>query len=128
MTKDIIKETRPWGSFEVLLDSDRCKVKRITVQPGKRLSLQSHEHRAEHWICIDGGDGAVAQIGNRSVPLQKDVTVHIGRSVPHRLDNSAGNSSAVIIEVQTGLYFGEDDIVRYEDDFGRATDRFHETG
>lgn len=112
-------ETRPWGFFEVLLDSDACKVKRITVHPGKRLSLQSHEQRAEHWICINSGDGAVAWIGGRPVPLEKDVTVHIGRSVPHRLDNTEGTWDAVIIEVQTGTYFGEDDIVRYEDDFGR---------
>lgn len=113
-------ETRPWGAFEVLLDAADCKVKRITVRPGKRLSLQSHERRAEHWVCLSAGAGAVARVDNTIIPLRENTTIFIPHRTLHRLDNSEGRGNLVIIEVQTGDYFGEDDIVRYEDDFGRS--------
>ncbi|NDE15887.1 cupin domain-containing protein [bacterium] len=110
--------TRPWGTFEVLLDAPVCKVKRITVRPGKRLSLQSHAHRAEHWVCVSG-EGA-AHVGDDVLVLSAGTSAFVPRGARHRMDNSDGQTDLVVIEVQVGTYFGEDDIVRYEDDFGRS--------
>ncbi len=111
-------EHRPWGKFEVL--SDDCgdhKVKRITVLPGKRLSLQYHSRRKEHWLVISGQ--ALVTIGTEQVRLSPSHAVDIPFGEPHRIEN-VGDHDLVFIEVQQGEYFGEDDIVRIEDDFGRV--------
>jgi mannose-6-phosphate isomerase len=92
-------------------------VKRITVYPGKRLSLQSHEQRAEHWYIIDGD--ALFTLNDREIRLLPGQAVDIARRDKHRIENT-GARNLVFVEIQTGDYFGEDDIVRYEDDFGRV--------
>jgi mannose-6-phosphate isomerase len=110
------KSERPWGSYEVLQESSSHKVKCIWVKPGKRLSYQRHQKRAEHWFIVSGDadvtiDGKVSRLGAGS-------TIDIGTGVLHRIHN-VGETDVVFIEVQTGTYFGEDDIERVEDDFGR---------
>lgn len=107
---------QPWGHYEVLKDSDFFKSKKITVYPNKRLSLQSHNYRSEHWICIKGN--GVAQINDNFIDLSVNTQVFINIGNKHRLINN-GNEELVIIEIQTGTYFGEDDIIRYEDDYYR---------
>lgn len=111
-------ESRPWGGYQILLDSPTCKVKKLIVFPGKRLSLQSHQHRSEHWIMV-AGDSAIITIGKDRLTIHKNQHVYIPREVMHRIEND-GNTTVEIIETQIGTYFGEDDIVRYEDDFGRV--------
>ena len=108
--------TRPWGYYEVLLDANNCKVKRITVLPGKRLSLQYHERRDELWQIISG-EGKIT-IGNKEFPLGPQDSFTIFRKQHHRIEN-VGEEDLVFIEIQTGDYFGEDDIIRIEDDYGR---------
>jgi mannose-6-phosphate isomerase len=108
---------RPWGFFENLVDADNHKVKRITVYPGKRLSLQSHDRRAEHWFIVDGN--ALFTCNSRKIKIKPGQAVDIRRTDKHRIEN-IGTNNLVFIEIQTGDYFGEDDITRYEDDFGRA--------
>lgn len=112
------EEHRPWGCFEILSD-DRGdhKVKRITVWSGKRLSLQYHARRSEHWVVITG-DGLVS-VGDSQVRLGPGQSIDIPLRAPHRIEN-IGDEPLVFIEVQQGEYFGEDDIVRIEDDFGRV--------
>ena len=116
-----MKEERPWGNFEILYDGEDCKVKRITVYPGQRLSLQSHKKRKEVWTTVEGVLGVV--YGENMISLQGKY-IHIGSSHiielgwVHRAFNDT-KKDAVFIEVQTGTYFGEDDIVRYQDDYGR---------
>jgi len=111
-------ESRPWGMYEVLLDSDTTKVKRITVAPEQRLSYQSHQFRQEQWTVVKG---------NLTVIIDgKEHTVHTGNSIhiPWGCKHRAWNKTEDIvqfIEVQTGTYFGEDDIIRYEDDYERQT-------
>lgn len=109
-------EHRPWGSFEVLRDTEKFKSKILRVSPGQRLSYQSHRHRAEHWVIVQGHpeitlDGEVL----RPEPGQ---AVYIPRGAKHRIANP-GDQEVEIVEVQVGTYFGEDDIVRYEDDYDR---------
>jgi mannose-6-phosphate isomerase len=114
----IQKEHRPWGFYEVLSDEHHDhKVKRITVLPGKRLSLQYHARRREHWIIISGK--AVVTLGEEHVELGPSDAIDIPRGSVHRIEN-VGAKDVVFIEVQQGEYFGEDDIVRIEDDFGRV--------
>jgi len=121
-------EDRPWGSFHNLLDDELCKVKKIVVKPGERLSLQYHKFRSEHWFCIQGV--GVATIGDRRVNLRPGVSVNIMNNEKHRVEcpkneedldwpGSEEEKNLIFIEVQTGTYFGEDDIVRLEDDYGR---------
>jgi mannose-6-phosphate isomerase-like protein (cupin superfamily) len=110
-------ERRPWGFFEVLSDQNNHKVKKITVNPGKRLSLQSHDRRSEHWIVITG-TGVVTVNGNNA-ELGEGASIDIPKGSAHRISNP-GDSPLVFIEIQMGDYFGEDDIIRLEDDFGRA--------
>ena len=111
-------EVRPWGSFVVLDDSrGDHKVKRIVVDPGRRLSYQSHASRSEHWFIV-AGEATVTLDGDVLViPAGGAVDIPVGTA--HRCEN-AGTTPLVFIEVQSGSYFGEDDIVRYDDDFGRA--------
>jgi mannose-6-phosphate isomerase len=108
---------RPWGFFENLVDADNHKVKRITVYPGKRLSLQSHDRRAEHWFIVDGN--ALFTRNDKEIKIKPGQAVDIGRMDKHRIEN-IGTKNLVFIEIQTGDYFGEDDITRFEDDFGRS--------
>lgn len=108
---------RPWGFYEVLADEPDHKVKRITVYPGKRLSLQRHKRRAEHWYIVRG-EGLVTVNGQERHFIAGQA-VDIPRGAAHRIMNP-GSTDMAFIEVQTGEYFGEDDIERIEDDFGRT--------
>jgi mannose-6-phosphate isomerase len=114
---DINGEYRPWGYYEILEDKDDHKVKRITVYPGKRLSLQRHQRRQEHWYFISG-EGVVT-LDTVEVPVQAGKSVDINFATVHRVSNT-GTDELRFIEVQRGDYFGEDDIERLEDDFGRS--------
>ena len=116
-TNPAIEDTRPWGHYIVLTDMPDHKVKRITVLPGKRLSLQSHTRRSEHWHIVSG-EAAVTRDGE-IITLTGGESVDIPLGAKHRIENR-GADNVVFIEVQRGDYFGEDDIVRYEDDFGRS--------
>jgi len=107
---------RPWGYFEVLSDEPDHKVKRIVVEPGGCLSLQRHKKRAEHWYAISG-KGRVT-IEGRVQEITAGCAVDIPQGAAHRLENTA-HKNLIIIEVQTGTYFGEDDIERLEDKYGR---------
>ena len=107
---------RPWGSYEVLAGGDRFQVKRIVVNPGAVLSLQLHHHRAEHWVVVRGT--AMVSVGDEDVLLREDQSTYIPLGVRHRLSNP-GRIPLEIIEIQTGSYLGEDDIVRLEDSYGR---------
>ena len=109
-------ENRPWGNYTVLHETPNHKVKTITVEPGKRLSYQTHEKRSEYWVIVSGA-GTVTLDGITSVCVGDDAFV-IEQGVAHRIENT-GSEELVFIEVQLGTYFGEDDIVRIEDDFGR---------
>ncbi len=108
---------RPWGSFESVIGGAHYQVKRIVVSPGRKLSLQYHHHRAEHWTVVAGT--AHVTLDDEVVELARNESIFIPLGATHRLDNR-GNSDVVVIEVQCGDYLGEDDIVRVEDDFGRA--------
>ena len=110
-------ERRPWGSWEVLAVSSRSTVKRIIVDPGQRLSLQYHHHRAEHWVVVSGT--AQVTCGRREFVLYENESTFIPLGQSHRLEN-VGKIPLELIEVQSGSYLGEDDIVRLEDDHGRA--------
>jgi len=112
-----MKEHRPWGDYEVLSDEKDHKVKRLVVHPGKRLSLQRHSNRAEHWFMLSGE--AIVTIDREDCKVKSGQSVDIPRGTLHRLKNS-GKEPVVFIEVQTGDYLGEDDIERVEDDFGRV--------
>ena len=109
--------TRPWGHYEILLDAPHCKVKRIFVKPGHRLSYQSHEKRDETWTVITGE--ALVTVDDSDMVLRSGQTIKIDRKVRHRVENTQSDHDLVFIEVQTGDYFGEDDIKRYSDDYGR---------
>ena len=111
-------ENRPWGGFVILDEGHDYKVKRIEVLPGKRLSYQRHRQRAEHWFVVRGtakvtlnGDEILVTAGN---------AIDIEREAAHRVENPDSSETLVFVETQTGTYFGEDDIERLEDDFGRT--------
>ena len=108
---------RPWGSYSVLEDAEDCKVKRLVVKPGQVLSLQKHHRRAEHWTVVQGT--AKVRLGDREFLLKANESTYIPADTLHRLENP-GAVDVHVIEVQTGDYFGEDDIVRYEDIYGRV--------
>lgn len=110
-------DERPWGRYVVLADAPDHKVKRITVLPGKRLSLQRHRRRNEHWYIVTGE--AEVTLGNQELRLGPGNSVDIPQEALHRIANT-GTEPLVFIEVQRGDYFGEDDIERFEDDYGRA--------
>ncbi len=111
---------RPWGSYTVLEDKPNHKVKRITVLPKKRLSLQLHRRRSERWTVIKGI--ARVTLGDRVTDLSVGESVFIPVETPHRLENPSENEIVEVIEVQVGDYFGEDDIIRLQDDFGRGNE------
>jgi|CXWL01.1.fsa_nt_gi mannose-1-phosphate guanylyltransferase/mannose-6-phosphate isomerase len=108
---------RPWGSYTILEEGPGYKVKRVTVKPGGRLSLQMHHQRSEHWVVISGG--ARVTRGEQVFDLSVGQSTAIPKETPHRLEN-VGEETLHIIEVQNGPYLGEDDIVRFHDDYGRV--------
>ncbi len=110
------KSERPWGRYEVLQEGATYKVKSIHVNPGKRLSYQRHQKRSEHWYVTDGS-GEVTLDGKVQV-VSRGSILEIPQGMLHRISNT-GDRELIFIEVQTGSYFGEDDIERVEDDFGR---------
>ena len=108
---------RPWGSYTVLDEGTTHKVKRIRVLAGKRLSYQTHSRRAEHWFVVQGS--GVVTLDGKTVVLTVGQAIDIPQGAAHRIENPGGDE-LIFIEVQRGSYFGEDDITRIEDDFGRA--------
>jgi mannose-6-phosphate isomerase-like protein (cupin superfamily) len=111
------KVNRPWGSYTVLEeDPEGFKLKRIEVAPGSRLSLQSHKHRSEHWVVVSGV--ATVTNGDEIITVQKNQSTYIPIGAQHRLENQ-GSEPLHIVEIQVGEYLGEDDIQRYEDNYGR---------
>lgn len=109
-------EIRPWGSFTTLEEGRGYKIKRIEVNPGHRLSLQMHHHRSEHWIVVSGTARVVC--GDREMILSSNQSTYVPQCTSHRLENP-GVIKLVLIEVQNGQYLGEDDIVRFSDDYAR---------
>ena len=110
---------RPWGYYQTVHNGKRFQVKRITVNAGASLSLQLHHHRAEHWIVVNGTANVCK--GNEEFVLNENESTYIPTNTIHRLTNP-GKVPLNLIEVQSGSYLGEDDIVRYEDDYGREED------
>ena len=108
---------RPWGSYLVLDENNSYKIKRIEVNPGERLSLQKHHHRSEHWIVVSGIAKVTCGTEEYFVNVNESTFIPIGRN--HRLENP-GKIPLVIIEVQSGEYLGEDDIIRFDDDYNRC--------
>jgi mannose-1-phosphate guanylyltransferase/mannose-6-phosphate isomerase len=108
---------RPWGKYEVLVDEPNHKVKKITVYKNGRLSLQSHEKRSEHWVVVKGKAGVTH--GDSFLLLEENESSYIPAGTKHRLENK-GEGILEIIEVQTGSYLGEDDIMRFDDEYGRV--------
>jgi mannose-6-phosphate isomerase-like protein (cupin superfamily) len=111
-----LTDHRPWGSFTILADEVDHKVKRIVVKSGQRLSLQRHKHRQEHWLIVSGI--AVVTRNNDLITLAAGEAIDIALGDIHRVQND-GEEDVVFIEIQLGDYFGEDDIERLEDDYGR---------
>jgi mannose-1-phosphate guanylyltransferase/mannose-6-phosphate isomerase len=111
------KDHRPWGWFESLVIGERFQVKRIVVHPGAALSLQSHHHRSEHWIVVEGT--ARVTVDDEIKLMTENQSVYIPLGAVHRMENP-GKVPMVLIEVQTGSYLGEDDIIRYEDVYARS--------
>lgn len=114
---ELESENRPWGSWHVIDVADGYKIKRIHVDPGCRLSYQTHEHRSEHWVVVQGV--ATCTIDGDVVLAHPGESVDVGQGAKHRLANE-GAEELVIVEVQRGPYTGEDDICRLEDDYGRT--------
>ena len=110
-------DVRPWGSFTVLDEGENYKVKRIEVLPGKRLSYQRHSRRAEHWYVVHGT--AKVTLDGVEKLVNAGEAIDIAVETAHRVENPDAEQLLIFIETQTGDYFGEDDIVRIEDDFGR---------
>jgi mannose-1-phosphate guanylyltransferase/mannose-6-phosphate isomerase len=109
-------EERPWGTFETVDLGERYRVKRIVVKPGGQLSLQMHYHRAEHWIIVSGA--AIVTRDNTRTLVRENEAVFIAVGMRHRVENP-GKTPLVLVEVQVGSYLEEDDIVRFEDRYGR---------
>jgi len=108
---------RPWGTYYVLLDDDKCKVKKIVVNPNSRPSYQYHFKRSETWVVVEG-EGKVT-IDGQERDIQAGDIIEVPQECKHRIENTDSNNDLVFIEVQHGSYFGEDDIVRVEDDYDR---------
>ncbi|OPY65329.1 MAG: Alginate biosynthesis protein AlgA [Syntrophorhabdus sp. PtaU1.Bin050] len=116
-TSVLEEDRRPWGYYQVLSDEPDHKVKRICVYPGERLSLQRHQRRSEHWYIVMGT--ALVVVGTDEVYLKASEAVDIPMGSIHRIMNP-GEENLIFIEIQTGDYFGEDDIERLQDDYGRV--------
>ena len=110
-------EQRPWGSYTVLDEGHHYKVKRLEVLPGKRLSYQKHTQRSEHWMVVQGSASVTLDGQEITVEIGEAVNVPLGTA--HRITNP-GSELLVLIEIQRGSYLGEDDIIRLQDDYGRA--------
>jgi mannose-6-phosphate isomerase-like protein (cupin superfamily) len=108
---------RPWGSYRTISLGDRYQVKEIIVKPGASLSLQMHHHRAEHWVVVEGTAAVIR--GDEQLLLHENQSVFIPLGARHRLANP-GKLNLRLIEVQSGSYLGEDDILRFEDNYGRT--------
>lgn len=113
---DISFDRRPWGSFTVLDEGPSYKVKRLEVLPGKRLSYQKHSLREEHWLVVQGE--ALVTLDGDTLTARSGEAVDVSIGMAHRIENP-GDKLLILIEIQRGTYFGEDDIERLEDDFGR---------
>ena len=113
---------KQWGKYEVILDDKDCKVKKITVNPKSRMSYQSHKKRAEVWVVVSG-EGLLTQEEKTSA-VGHAAIIMIPFESKHRIENTHETEDLVFIETQLGTYFGEDDIIRYEDDYGRARDNW----
>jgi len=110
------KVYRPWGHYLSVVEDSRWQVKLIEVKPGEKLSLQMHHHRSEHWVVVSGN--AEVQINQKHILLSENQSTYIPVGTKHRLSNPS-KIPLVIIEIQSGTYIGEDDIVRFEDLYGR---------
>ena len=110
------KINKPWGYYHILDLQEGFQVKKIFVNPKAKLSLQSHKHRSEHWVVVKGK--ARVTKNNKIYHLKKNESMDIPKGAKHRIENT-GNDKLIFIEVQTGTYFGEDDIIRIEDDYNR---------
>ena len=110
-------DIRPWGTWEILDTGDRHTVKRIVVHPGQKLSLQSHDHRDEHWIITEGT--AEVTNGDKIIKAVPNTPIFIPAKAKHRIEN-IGETDVIFIEVQTGDLLDENDIIRYEDVYGRV--------
>lgn len=108
---------RPWGHYEALTEGHRFQVKKIVVRPGQKLSLQKHYHRAEHWVVVEGT--ALVTRGDEQTLVRENESIYLPLGSLHRLENP-GRIPVTLIEVQSGSYLGEDDIVRFEDIYSRA--------
>jgi mannose-6-phosphate isomerase len=111
------QDTRPWGGYLVLDDAADHKVKRLTVSPGKRLSYQTHAHRSEHWFVVRGT--GVVTLDGEALSVGPGTAIDVPVGAAHRIENT-GTGDLVFVEIQHGDSFGEDDIVRLDDDFGRV--------
>ena len=107
---------RPWGNYDGITEGERWQVKKIQVKPGASLSLQMHHHRAEHWIVVQGT--AIVEKDGEEILLGENQSTYIPLGAQHRLSNP-GKITLEMIEVQSGAYLGEDDIVRFQDNYGR---------
>ena len=115
----IESEERPWGRFFVIHDEPQYKIKRIEVEPGGRLSYQYHHKRTEHWVVVQGE--AIVTLNDKEYEFEEGQVVEIPVGTKHRVRNDY-EDDLIFIETQTGTYFGEDDIVRLEDDYGRDSE------
>ena len=111
-----MREQRPWGFYEILLETDYTKVKQITVNPGQRLSYQYHSKRKEFWTIVNGS--ATVILNDEKILIVQGESINIPLGAKHRIMNET-SELVVFIEVQTGTYFGEDDIIRIDDEYGR---------
>jgi mannose-6-phosphate isomerase-like protein (cupin superfamily) len=109
---------RPWGFFESLIQGERFQVKRLMVSPGCKLSLQKHFHRAEHWVVVNGS--ALVTRDDETLLVRENESVYLPLGCRHRLENP-GRIPLTLIEVQSGAYLGEDDIVRFDDVYNRKS-------
>lgn len=107
---------RPWGHYLNAYEAPGFKIKKIVVKPHSRLSLQSHEHRSEHWVVVQGH--ALVTLDDNEISMTKDQFIYIPKGSIHRLENT-GLEDLILVEVQLGSYLGEDDIKRYQDDYNR---------
>ena len=110
-------EERPWDNYTVLYSDETCQIKKLVVNPGKHISLQSHKFRGEHWFILSGS--GIAELDGKVMHLKAGNSIDVPVGSLHRI-SAAPNSPLTLIEIQTGLSFGEDDILRFEDDFGRC--------
>jgi len=108
----------PWGNWQILDEHKSYKVKRVLIKPEQRLSYQSHEKREENWFIAAGS--ATVTLDNKDYELKTGDYIHIPVKAKHRIRNSSSNEDLIFIEIQRGSYFGEDDIQRYQDDYGRS--------